>query len=85
MLLNHANAIYQEWWTITYSCLEWYSQISLFQVNCFSKFSKIEYVNIIFCCRIATHRKQDSWYLNYGAIENRIFNGMDLLNKLNKN
>ena len=26
MLLNHANAIYQEWWTITYSCLEWYSQ-----------------------------------------------------------
>ena len=26
MLLNPANAIYQEWWIITYSCLEWYSQ-----------------------------------------------------------
>ena len=34
MLLNPAYAtVYQEWWTITYSCLEWYSQISLFQVE----------------------------------------------------
>ena len=34
MLLNPAYAtVYQEWWTITYYCLEWYSQISLFQVE----------------------------------------------------